>query len=307
MFSKIAYTCIVYPVSLLPLRVIYLFTDLLYLLLISIFPYRKKVIERNLTNSLPELTPKEIRAIRNRFYHHFTDLLAESIKNLSISDRELLKRITVKNPEVMENLYRQHKSVLLVSGHYGNWEWVITSQNLLFSHQAVGIGMPMTNKYWDAKVNSRRSRFGMQILHSKNVREGFESMKNECIATLILSDQSPGDSSRSYWMQFLHQPTAVLFGCEQFAHQYNQAVVFYALRKIKRGYYEMELTLVTDDPQRQPWGAITEKHTQLLEAVIQEKPQYWLWSHKRWKREVPEDINALRQIQQQKFEERFKS
>lgn len=307
MFSKIAYTCIVYPVSLLPLRVIYLFTDLLYLLLISIFPYRKKVIERNLTNSFPELTPKEIRAIRNRFYHHFTDLLAESIKNLSISDRELLKRITVKNPEVMENLYRQHKSVLLVSGHYGNWEWVITSQNLLFSHQAVGIGMPMTNKYWDAKVNSRRARFGMQILHSKNVREGFESMKNECIATLILSDQSPGDSSRSYWMQFLHQPTAVLFGCEQFAHQYNQAVVFYALRKIKRGYYEMELTLVTDDPQRQPWGAITEKHTQLLEAVIQEKPQYWLWSHKRWKREVPEDINALRQIQQQKFEERFKS
>lgn len=307
MFAKIAYHLVVYPISNLPLWIIYGFTDFLYLLLISVFPYRKKVIEENMRRSFPTKSDAEIKQMRNQFYHFFTDLLAEGIKNLSISEKELRKRLVVKNPEIMDRLYQQRKSVLLVSGHYNNWEWLITGQNLLFKHQAVGIGMPMSSKFWDKKVNQRRSRFGMIILHSKNVRSEFEAMRGQVFATLTLADQSPGDSTKAYWMNFLNQPTAVAFGCEQLAHQHDQAVVFFILKKVKRGYYEMELTLITENSTHESWGFISEAHTHLLEKEIIANPSRWLWSHKRWKREVPADLESLRKSQKAKFDARFKS
>src|SRR5690554_4895464 len=147
--AALAYYLFVYPLSLLPLSIIYVFSDILYVLLLTVFPYRKKVINTNLRNSFPEKTNEEIKKLRQAFYRHFTDLLAESIKNLSMSKNELLKRVQVVNPEVVEQLYAKNKSVLLVSGHYNNWEWVISSLNILFSHQAVGIGMPLSQKFWD--------------------------------------------------------------------------------------------------------------------------------------------------------------
>lgn len=257
--------------------------------------------------SFPTKSDAEIKQMRNQFYHFFTDLLAEGIKNLSISEKELRKRLVVKNPEIMDRLYQQRKSVLLVSGHYNNWEWLITGQNLLFKHQAVGIGMPMSSKFWDKKVNQRRSRFGMIILHSKNVRSEFEAMRGQVFATLTLADQSPGDSTKAYWMNFLNQPTAVAFGCEQLAHQHDQAVVFFILKKVKRGYYEMELTLITENSTHESWGFISESHTHLLEKEIIANPSRWLWSHKRWKREVPADLESLRKSQKAKFDARFKS
>jgi len=304
--AAVAYYLFVYPLSLLPLRVIYLLSDVLYFLLLTVFPYRRKVVDNNLRRAFPEKTENELKAIRRKFYRHFADLLAESIKNLSAPKNELLKRIKVSNPEIMEGLYAKNKSVLLVSGHYNNWEWVITSLNLLFPHQAVGIGMPLSQKFWDEKVNKQRGRFGMVITHAKEVHVVFNNLSEKCIATLILSDQSPGDTKRSYWMNFLHQQTAVIFGCEQLAHQYNHAVVFYHLKKVKRGYYEMTLQTITENPQTCEWGEITEAHTHLLEKVIREEPAYWLWSHKRWKRELPEDPEALKSEQKRKFEERFK-
>jgi KDO2-lipid IV(A) lauroyltransferase len=307
MLSRILYTIFVYPISLLPLRVIYLFTDFFYLLLISLVPYRKKVIAGNIERSFPDKSPAERRRIRLRFYRHLTDLLAEGIKNLSISEKQLRKRLVVRNPELMDALYKQNLSVLLVSGHYNNWEWLITGQKLLFPHQAVGIGMPMSNAYWDQKINTRRSRFGMQILHSKNVRERFEQLKDTRTATLVLSDQSPGDSTKAYWMEFLNQPTAVLFGCEQLAHTYQQAVVFFILRKVRRGHYEMSLELITDRPADMEWGEITEAHTRLLEKEIIQKPEHWIWSHKRWKRNLPDDPAALKLHQKSAFNARFKN
>jgi KDO2-lipid IV(A) lauroyltransferase len=299
--------CFVYPLSKLPLRVIYFVSDFFYVVTLTIFPYRKEVITNNLKRSFPDKTEQEIKNLRKKFYRHFTDLLAEGIKNLSISKKELLSRVHVENPELMDELYAKGKSVLLVSGHYNNWEWLITGQSLLFKHQAVGIGMPLSSKFWNKKLNELRARFGMKIIHAKIVKESFESLKNEAIATLILSDQSPGDSTKSYWMNFLHQQTAVLYGCEQLAHTYNQAVVFYAMRKVKRGYYKIHLTLITENPRETAWGFITESHTKLLEKEIRANPAYWMWSHKRWKREVPKDLAHLKEIQREKFEKNFKS
>ncbi len=307
MGSKIGYYLFILPLSHLPLRVLYLLTDIFFLLLISIVPYRKKVIQTNLRNSFPEKSEKEIKKLTRSFYWHFTDILAEGVKNLSISQSELKRRFKVKNPELMDQLYTENKSVLLVSGHYNNWEWLISAQNFLFKHQAMGIGMPMTSKFWDKKINARRERFGMQVVHAKNFKESIDSNKNTPVAILVLSDQSPGDSRKSYWMNFLNQQTAVLFGAEQMAHSNDFAVVFFHTRKVKRGYYEMELTLITDNPSSMKWGEITEQHTHLLEKAIIEKPSFWIWSHKRWKRTVPTDLEELKKEQKTKFNEKFKS
>ena len=305
MFAKISYYIFVVPFSHLPLPVMYIFTDFLYLLLISFVPYRKDVIEANIARSFPNKSLKERKAIKRKFYRHFTDMLAEGIKSLTISKKELQKRLTVKNPEIMQDLYASGKNVLLVSGHYNNWEWLVTGQGLLFEHKAVGIGMPLSSTFWDDKINDRRSRYGMKVVHAKNYASELDKMPNEKIAILVLSDQAPGNSLKSYWMDFLNQNTAVRFGAELMANQLDYAVVFFATRKIKRGYYQMELSSITDNPKDMKWGEITEAHTHLLENEIKSAPQYWLWSHKRWKREVPDDLENLKKQQRESFNSKF--
>ena len=306
LISFLFYYFIVLPISLLPLWVIYLFTDFIYFIFRYIYPYRKDVIRKNIKYSFPEKSHENRRKIHLGFYRHLTDLLAESIKNISISKTELKTRIKVKNPEVMNDLFQQGKNVLLVSGHYNNWEFMITVQNLILKHKAVGIGMPLSNAFWQKKLNQRRARFGMKIITSHEVPDFFSKIHPKPIATLILSDQSPGDFRKSYWMTFLNQATAVTFGCEYLAHKYNHSVVFFNIKKEKRGHYVIEFTPVCITPSSMEWGEITEIHTKKLELAIQSNPNYWLWSHNRWKRRIPEDIEVLKQAQKEKFDATFK-
>ena len=306
LFSKLTFYLIVYPLSRLPLPVLYVFTDFLYLIVYYGIGYRKQVVMQNLMRSFPHKSKQELNAIAKRFYRHFTDLLAEGVKNLSISESELTKRITVQNPELMEELFRQQKSVLLVSGHYNNWEFVITAQHSLFPHQAVGIGKALTNKFWDNKINQLRARMGMRILNHRNTMQKLREWQDETLSILALSDQSPGDSLKSYWTTFLNQPTAVLFGTETMANEFDMPVVFFHLEKTKRGYYQMVLDLITDKPRDEKYGFITEAHTQKLEAIIIQKPEFWLWSHKRWKREIPENLDELKSNQQARFEQKYR-
>jgi KDO2-lipid IV(A) lauroyltransferase len=304
--SALLYYLIVFPISFLPLGLLYKFSDLLYFIFTRIFPYRKSVIIGNIQRSFPDKSELEQQQLVKQFYRHFTDILVEGIKNLSISKKQLKKRMLVRNPELMQELYDEKRNVILVSGHFNNWEWLISSQNLLFNHQSFGIGMPMTNKFWDKKVNQRRERFGMQVINASNYQIKFRTFKKKSFAVLTLGDQSPAHSSKSYWMNFLNQDTAVLFGTEHMANDYNFVVVFFVVHKIKRGYYELELKLITKDAKSMNWGEITENHTKLLEAEIIKNPSQWLWSHKRWKREIPEDVEALKRKQKKNFEERFR-
>ena len=295
---------IVYPLSLLPLGIIYFFTDILYLILRFLLPYRKKVIQKNISRSFPSKSKIEQLKLQHQFYRHFTDLLAESIKNITISKKELQKRFKFNNPEVVNDLYLEQKNVILVSGHYNNWEWMITSQALGLKHHAIGIGMPLKNGFWDKTLNKRRGRFGMTIGSSSNINSLFENHPYP-YATLLLSDQSPGDERKSFWLEFLNQPTPVIFGCEYLAHQYNQAVVYFEILKQKRGHYSVNFKLICDNPTGMLWGDITKKHTSLLEQTILNAPEYWLWSHNRWKKAVPKDLELLKRKQKDSFETKF--
>lgn len=305
MTARLGYYIIVLPLSYLPLQVLYVFTDIFYLLLITCIPYRKSVILGNIDRSFPMKSEKEKTKIRRQFYRHFTDLLAEGVKNLSISKKELLKRFEVENPEIMKDLHSKGKDVILVSGHYNNWEWLITAQALLFKHKAFGIGMPLTSRFWDSKINERRERFGLKVVNAANYRNALKSNTTSPKVILTLADQSPGDANKSYWLNFLNQKTPVLFGTEMMAHEFNCAVVFFATEKIKRGHYRMKLSLISDEPKEMAWGQITEAHTSRLEQEIVRHPQYWLWSHKRWKRDVPNNLEQLKLEQNEKFNKRF--
>lgn len=307
MGEKIAYYLFVLPLSHLPMWVLYRFSDLFYILLITIIPYRNKVITKNIENSFPKLNLKERNRIKRRFYRHFSDLIVEGVKNLSITEEGLKKRVVVENPELMQELFELEKNVLLISGHYGNWEWLIKIQDKLFAHKAYGLGMPMTSKFWDKKVNSKRERLGMHVVHAKNYKEELKRDNSTPLALLLLSDQSPGDSLKSYWMDFLSQKTAVLFGVELMTYELGYTPVFFVMNKIKRGYYEMELISFPGDVNVKQYGMITEWHTRELEKAILKRPEFWLWSHKRWKREIPKDLEALKKEQHEKFDIRFKS
>lgn len=302
--TAILYYCVVYPLSLLPLWILYGLSDLVFLLFMSILPYRKKVVQINIENSFPDLSPRDQAVLVRGFYRHFSDLLIESIKNLSISKEELLRRMKVLNPEVLQELERKGKSVLFVSGHFNNWEWFITSQALLVPFDSYGIGMPLSNGFWDKKLTERRQRFGLKVVNAKNYKEMFQQEK--AVSVLVLTDQAPADARKSYWMEFLQQPTPILFGVEQMANEFDLSVVHFTMKKIKRGQYSVEFQVLTEDPKSLSYGVLTEKHVKLLEESIIDQPFNWLWSHKRWKREIPTDLNALKAAQKSKFEAKYR-
>ena len=302
--SALLYYCIVYPLSLLPLWILYRISDVLFMLFMSILPYRKKVVVANIQRSFPELSARDHSVLVRGFYRHFSDLLIESIKNLSISKEELLHRMKVVNPEILQELQKNGKSTLFVSGHFNNWEWFITAQALLVTNDSYGIGMPLSNEFWDKKLTERRQRFGLTVVNAQNYKTMFTQSKP--VSVLVLSDQAPADSRKSYWMEFLQQPTPILFGVEQMANEFDLNVVYFHLNKIKRGQYSIEFTVVTTDARSLSYGEITEQHVQLLEKSILKQPCHWLWSHKRWKREIPADLKALKAEQKSKFEEKYR-
>jgi KDO2-lipid IV(A) lauroyltransferase len=291
-------------ISYLPLWLLYRISDLFYLILISVFPYRKKVIETNLKNSFPELSNIEIRKLRNKFYRHFADLVIEGIKNLSISKSELAKRFVLKNPEIIDKIIEKNQSVMLISGHYGNWEWLITSLATWFDCKTVGIGMPLTNSFWDRALNKRRSRFGLHVAHSGNYKVIIN--RDEANVILVLSDQSPSNSENAYWTNFLNQQTAVLFGAEFMANDQKFVPIFFRTLKVKRGFFEVELVPFEGELLQTTYGEITQWHSHLLEKTIKNQPEFWLWSHKRWKREVPSNLEELRKSQEERFNARFR-
>lgn len=305
MLAKFAYYILVFPFSKLPLWALYLFTDFFYLLLISVVPYRRKLVKKHISKSFPALSKVEQKKLLLKFYRHLTDILAEGLKNLSISKKELNRRLTVVNKEVIDQFYTKGKSVLLVGAHYNNWEWVITSQNFLLEHQAVGIGMKMTSDFWDEKINARRSRFGMKVVHNENFRDELQKLGKSPYSLLVLADQSPSNTKKSYWADFLNQKTAFLFGTEMIANELDLPVVYIHLKKVKRGHYEISFETICENPRKMEYGQISDKHIAILERNILSAPEFWIWTHNRWKRELPESFETLRKTQYEKFKKRF--
>lgn len=269
--------------SSLPFWLLYALSDLLFVLNYYLIGYRRQVVLTNLRNSFPNKTEAEIQSIARKFYQYLSDQFVETFKTLTISEVELDKRVKLLNPEVMNRLYDQGQSVVHLLGHHANWEWYAKQLARHTKHQLFFVYKPLSNKGMDRVMIDLRTRFGVMAVPMKAVFKTIESFKTRPHASFFGGDQSPMRHNKYIWLNFLNQETAVYLGAEDIAKKYGQAVVFGKMRRIKRGYYTITLELITANPAATAPGEITAAHTRALEEFLQEQPEYWLWSHKRWK------------------------
>lgn len=276
---------LLYPLSLLPMSILYAFAYPIYFTLTYIIGYRKKIAIENLTLSFPDKSPAEILTLYKLYNQHLSHIIVEMLKMLTISKKKLKKRYYCKNPELVNRYFEQKKSVILLSAHYNNWEWMILLLDSMFKHHGVGVGKANSNKKFEFLINKARTRYGTEVVFADHVREIFEKNNTQQTpaAYMMLSDQSPNNLKKSYITNFLNQESCMIFGGEYFAKKYDLPVLYYQVIQDKPGYYHIELELITENPNHTQHGEITEKYSQLLENTIRQKPEYWLWSHRRWK------------------------
>ena len=276
-----------YVFSLLPLRILYMLSDLLFWLLYAVVGYRKAVIRKNLKESFPEKSEEELRKIERGFYRFFCDYLVETIKMMTISKENIRRRLTFKGTELVDEIVESGQSCAVYLGHLGNWEWV-TSLPLWVTPKAQcgQIYHPLENKEFDRLFLYSRQRLGAKCIAMQDtLREILNYRKeNQPVVIGYISDQVPFWTNIHHWVDFLHHDTPVLTGTERIARKVNHAVFFLDVHRVRRGYYEAEFKLITREPQKMGEFEITDIYFKLLEESIRRAPEFWLWSHNRWKR-----------------------
>ena len=275
-------------ITLLPLKILYLLSDLLYVILYYIVSYRRKVVSENLKNSFPEKTDEERKTIEKKFYHHLADLIIETFKLTHMSTASQKKRFSYTNLEIIDKLREEKRDIIAVLGHYNNWEWP-TLLPFYLKYKTIIIYKPLQNRYFNNFINSHRSKFGIVLTPTSHVIRDIINYKNNNINTIsiFISDQIPAKEDIKYWTKFLNQDTAVFTGAGKIAAKYDMAVVFFHVQKVKRGYYNLDIELLYDHTAGLSENLITETHVRRLEEIIREKPEYWIWSHRRWKHKKP--------------------
>jgi KDO2-lipid IV(A) lauroyltransferase len=258
------------------------------LLLHYVVGYRKEVIYQNLRNSFPEKSEEEIKAIQLKYYRYLCDLMLETFKTLTMSRKTALLHCSVNQEtvELFNHYYDQNKSVIIVLGHLGNWEWAGNAFSLQCKHRLYVIYHPFSNPLFDKLIVNIRTRFGTRLIPMKDTFRQMTKNKTELTATAFIADQTPS-AENAHWMKFLNQDTPVFKGTELMAARFNYPVIFVNVERVKRGYYIVKADGQIEQPAALPKGFVSEWHTKALEAAIQLKPVFWLWSHRRWKYKKP--------------------
>ena len=269
--------------SFLPLWFLFGISSILYYLIYHVIKYRKKVVRKNLVNSFPEKNLAEIINIEKHFYRYFTDLMVEVVKMSSISRPEVLKRVKMKNFDLVEAYFEKGESVLACSGHYGNWELGMMAAGLKFSATPHVIYKPINNKIFEKWFNNLRTKFGNVFIPMRQTLREVVTTKNRTTLFCFASDQSPMVTDVQHILNFMHQPTSALLGLEKIAKQTNRPIFYFDIRRVKRGYYEIDCVQMCLNPKATNEYEITELFFKHLTTSIQKASEYWLWSHNRWK------------------------
>lgn len=268
-----------------PLPVLYFFSHISYFFIYYLIRYRKTVVFENLTHAFPEKSKTEIKQISRKFFRHFSDSGFESIKILRMSQRELNRRFRFKNLEYFNELFDAGKSVVLVSAHQGNWEWMIDIQSKI-KHKFLAIYKPLADPAFDLLMKNIREKFanGGGLVAMNDIYKTLLTHRQSKIktATWFLADQSP-PREYPFWAEFMNRETPFFTGPARIAKKLDQPVVFMQIRKIKRGYYEAEFSMLVKDPRNFTEEEIAKQYITKIEECIREQPEYWLWSHRRWK------------------------
>lgn len=271
-------------ISQLPFRILYIFSSGVYFFLYYIVRYRKKVVTKNLTLVFPEKSTKEIIEIQKKFYKHMCDMFMEMIKSLSISKKEMIKRFTIIEPQTFKELQSKNKSIIVLMGHYASYEWAIAAQFVL-DFPIVGVYKEIKNKYFDQLAHKIRGRFDTKLIKHRNVIKEItrDKVHGKICAYGLLSDQSPKLKNALYWTNFMNIKVPVITGGEILAQRLDLPVMYLKVEKVKRGYYQAKFIKITDTPKTCKNHYISRKYLDLLEEQIYNKPEYYLWTHRRWK------------------------
>lgn len=281
---------IVYPFawlfSRLPMKVLYIISDILFILIYYVFGYRKEVVLKNISIAFPEKSDAEKKQLSKNFYKHFSDMFMEIIKGFSMGEKEILKRYAYKNTELLNSFVKKGKSIALVGAHQANWEWSINLP-LIAETEVFGAYNQLRSPYFDSTLKKSRERFGVKgIKTSEMVKEMVLNYKKNIQGIyILLSDQSPMVEKTFYWTKFFGVKVPVHTGLEMLAKKFDLVVINYQTTKIKRGYYETEFQLITENPNEFENFELTEKYLKLTEKNIRENPEVYLWSHNRFKHE----------------------
>ncbi len=287
MLGYIFFRIIIFVFRLIPFPVLYLLSDVSAFFMGGVLGYRKKIIYENLKKSFPEKSEAEIKKIIKKYYIHLTDISFESLKGYTLSKEKLLKRFHIVNPELGNDFFDKNQSIIYASGHYGNWEWGTRAAPHLLLHEVFIMYKPMKNKRIDAYINRLRGRDNAKMISIYFTGKSFlQQQKPYCI--IMVGDQNPSSAKKALWVEFLNQPTACLHGIELYAKRMNLPVIYFVIKKIKRGHYQLYFDIITTSPRDTAKGEITKAYMKRLEQDIKEQPEFWLWSHRRWKRKPQE-------------------
>lgn len=271
-----------YLFSLLPWRVLYFLSDGVYGLMYYIIGYRKQVVMSNLLIAFPEKTEQERIKIAKEFYHNFLDTFIETIKFLSLSDKEFAKRLT-GNFELLSALYATGQNIQLQSGHFFNWEYMNWGISRNSPYPLIGVYAPIGNEAFKKVIIKMRSRYNTILVSTEEFKNKFHQLAKDRYALALIADQNPGISEKSYWLHFFGKLTGFVTGPEKSARINNTAVVFAHFYKVKRGHYHVNFEIFTASPRDLPRGEITREYVSYLEKCIRKNPANYLWSHRRWK------------------------
>ncbi len=275
---------IIWLISILPFRLLYMLSDVLFVVVYYIVGYRKKVVFENLTLAFPEKSTEEIKEIQKKSYRHFVDIFMEMIKSFTISKKELDKRFTYTNIDIFKQFEKDNKSIMIYAAHYANWEWVF-GLNPSEQYQKCVVFKKISNPYFDDVVKKSRSRFGLNLKYTYEIKRVIEYNFNTHTKTIygFLSDQSPRMNRAEYWRNYMNVYVPVHTAAENFAKRYDMNVLYLSTKRIKRGYYENTFHILSTNAKECSNFSITDKYIDLVEQQLREQPEFYFWTHRRFK------------------------
>lgn len=289
---------LLYLLSLLPMRLLYLLSDCLFFPLFHIVKYRRKVVEKQLDECFPEKSMQERRAIERQFYHFFCDYLVEVIKLFSISKKEMMRRMKFVGIEQVREELKDKKFCFLYLGHYCNWEYIASLSYWLPEIHCGQIYHRIYNQAFDELFLKLRGQFGGESILMKDTLRRILTLRNQEKKVMIgfIADQLPKWENMHHWTTFLNHDTSFFIGAERIAKQVDAALYYVDVERVKRGYYQVRFRLMTLHPKEFPDYELTDQYARLLEESIRRQPAYWLWTHKRWKRTKEEWLKWQQEV-----------
>lgn len=275
---------ILYFISKLPLRILYIFSDVMFFLNYYLVGYRKTVITQNLKNSFPDKSEEDIRKIRKDFYRNFSDYLVETIKSFSISETESRVRMQHINQDVFHEIQKENKNIILLAGHVFNWEWINALARIVPQKHCHPVYRKVNSDFWENQMKKVRNKFGNEALEANEVILNIFRNKNDGNSIyMFVADQTPHSSHVNYGLEFLNQRTPVFVGYDKLATRMDLAFIYCEMKKVKRGYYQVNYYRIYPDGEKFTEHEVVKKFHKLLENTLHKHPDNYLWSHRKWK------------------------